>query len=281
MARRIGWRCGAAVKGDHQSAMGKASIRLRGVPYVNEATVNPGDGTVEVNGQRYRIDQLAWDAPVTGTVYGVLLNYRGALAALGEAVHAAPYQAPPRAPVLYIKPANTVIGHGRPIPLPAGVPHLEVGAALGVVIGRTATRVGPAEALEYVAGYTVVNDVSIPHSSLYRPAVSQRCRDGFCPVGPWIMAGNAVASPDALGVRVFVNGELRQENTTANLIRPVAHLLAAVTDFMTLSAGDTLLVGVPEGAPLVQAGDRVRIEIDAVGVLENTIVPEQELVPGG
>jgi 5-oxopent-3-ene-1,2,5-tricarboxylate decarboxylase/2-hydroxyhepta-2,4-diene-1,7-dioate isomerase len=261
--------------------MSKAKIKLRGLLQVNEADVNPADHTVELNGKRYSTDKLPWDAPVSGTIYGTLLNYRGALAALGEAVNAAPYKAAPKAPVLYIKPVNTIIGYGMPIPLPADVLELEIGAALGVVIGRTATRVSEEQALEHVAGYTVVNDVSIPHDSVYRPAVSQKARDGFCPVGPWVIERDAVTNPDALGVRVFINGELRQENTTANLIRSVARLIADITDFMTLNIGDTLLVGVPEGAPLAKAGDRVRIEIDGVGSLENTIIPEHELITGG
>ncbi|MFK2827286.1 fumarylacetoacetate hydrolase family protein, partial [Bacillus sp. B190/17] len=174
-----------------------------------------------------------------------------------------------------------ISSHGQPIPLPEGVSELEIGAALGVVIGRTATRVSEKEALDYVAGYTIVNDVSLPHASVYRPAIKQKARDGFCPIGPWIVKSEAVANPDSLTTRVWINGELRQENTTANLIRSVAKLLADVTDFMTLNAGDTLLAGVPEQAPLAKAGDTVRIEIDGVGVLENKVVPENETAGGG
>ncbi len=108
-------------------------------------------------------------APPRGTVYGTLLNYRGALAALGEAVHKPPYKAPPKAPVLYIKPANTWIGDGAPIPVPSDAEALQMGAALGVVIGRTACRVPVEAALDYVAGYVVVNDVSVPHDELLPP----------------------------------------------------------------------------------------------------------------
>ncbi|MEB3101724.1 fumarylacetoacetate hydrolase family protein [Ferviditalea candida] len=258
--------------------MSKAKIKLRGISQYHEVDVNPADDTVELNGKRYSVGRLPLDSLISGTIYGVLLNYKGAFAALGDAMFEAPYKGEPKAPVMYIKPANTVIGSGMPIPLPADVPELEIGASLGVVMGRTATRVGEAEALEYIAGYTVVNDVSIPHDSVYRPAVSQKCRDGFCPAGPWIIERDAVADPDSLDVRVFINGELRQQNTTANLIRNVPRLIADITEFMTLSSGDVLLVGVPEGAPLVKAGDRVRIEINGVGSLENTVVHEHEWV---
>ena len=209
-----------------------------------------------------------------GTVYGTLLNYRGALAALGDAVHQPPYKAPPKAPVLYIKPANTWIGAGAPIPVPGDAEALQMGAALGVVIGRTACRVPLEAALDYVVGYTVVNDVSVPHDSYYRPSIRLKCRDGFCPIGTKIVDRARVPDPDALTVRVFVDGALRQQNTTANLVRPTARLIADVTEFMTLSAGDILLTGVPENAPLARAGQRVAIEIEGVGRLENPLVAE-------
>jgi 5-oxopent-3-ene-1,2,5-tricarboxylate decarboxylase/2-hydroxyhepta-2,4-diene-1,7-dioate isomerase len=211
---------------------------------------------------------------VSGTLYGVLLNYQGALAALGDAVQKPPYKAPPKAPVLYIKPANTWIGDGAPIPVPADVEALQMGAALGVVIGRTACRVPAGAALDYVAGYTIVNDVSVPHESFYRPSIRLKCRDGFCPIGARIVDRARVPNPDALAVRVFVDGALRQQNTTAHLIRSTAQLIADVTEFMTLSAGDVLLTGVPENAPLARAGQRVAIEIEGVGRLENPLVAE-------
>jgi 5-oxopent-3-ene-1,2,5-tricarboxylate decarboxylase / 2-hydroxyhepta-2,4-diene-1,7-dioate isomerase len=261
--------------------MGKAIVKLQGNQQAEEIEVNPTTCTVKRDGKENHIENLSLDAPVSGTIYGTLLNYKGSLAALGAEVNEAPYKEPPKAPILYIKPVNTIIGYGMSIPLPIGVPELEVGAALGVVIGRNASRVKEDEAMEYVAGYTVVNDISVPHKSVYRPAISQKSRDGFCPVGPWVIERDAVANPDALGIRVFVNGELRQENTTENLIRSVSHLIADISDFMTLSVGDMLLVGVPENAPIVQVGDRIRIEIDEVGILENTVLHEDVLITGG
>ncbi|HEY9577271.1 MAG TPA: fumarylacetoacetate hydrolase family protein [Pseudobacillus sp.] len=258
-----------------------AKVKFQGTLQSDEINVRLAEGMIEKEGKSFSLDQLDFDAPVSGTVYGALLNYKGALEVLGETVNEAPYKAAPKAPILYIKPANTINSHNRPIPLPEGVEALEIGAALGIVIGRTATRISEEEALDYVAGYTVVNDVSIPHESVYRPAIRQKARDGFCPIGPWVVKREEVQNPDRVHTRVYINGGLRQENTTANLIRPVARLLADVTDFMTLNAGDTLLVGVPEKAPLAKAGDVVRVEIEGVGVLENTIIAEKETVKGG
>jgi 5-oxopent-3-ene-1,2,5-tricarboxylate decarboxylase/2-hydroxyhepta-2,4-diene-1,7-dioate isomerase len=204
---------------------------------------------------------LRANLPTPGTVIGTLLNYRGALAARAAEFRAAPYGAPPHAPVLYVKPANTWIGGGDAIPLPADVEAVEAGASLAIAIGAVATRVPAARALDVVAGYAIVNDVCVPHASVFRPAIRQRCRDGFCAIGPTLARDD---SPHALGVRVFVNHRLAAENTTANLVRPVAQLVADVTEFMTLSPGDLLLTGVPEGMPLLYAGDRVCVEIDGL-----------------
>lgn len=215
--------------------------------------------------------------PALGTVYGVLANYRGFVEALGDAVNTAPYKAPPKAPVLYLKPRNTVIGAGMPIPVPDGVPALEVGACLGIVIGQTACRVRESEAHGVVAGYTIVNDVSVPHTNYFRPAVRFKCRDGFCPVGPWIVGARHVPEPDRLSIRVTVEDRVVQVASTADLVRPVARLLADVTEFMTLSPGDVLLVGVPPGAPHAAPGQRVAIEIDGIGRLENPLIAESVL----
>jgi 5-oxopent-3-ene-1,2,5-tricarboxylate decarboxylase/2-hydroxyhepta-2,4-diene-1,7-dioate isomerase len=210
--------------------------------------------------------------PTRGTVYGTLLNHLDALAALGDQVHAAPYKAPPKAPILYIKPRNTVIGHRVPVVVPADAIELEMGATLGVVIGRTASRVAKSEALAFVAGYTVVNDISVPHTSVYRPSLRFKCRDGFCPMGPAIVARQWVPDPDALGVTVTIDGRTVQRSSTAGLVRPVARLIADVTEFMTLYPGDVLTVGVATGAPRARAGQTVKVTIHGVGQLENSLV---------
>lgn len=224
---------------------------------------------------------VVFESPVCGTVYGTLMNYRGALEALGDAVNAPPYKAPPRAPVLYLKPRNTVIGAGARIPVPDGVPVLEMGACLGVVIGQVACHVPEAAALQVVAGYTIANDVSVPHASYFRPAVRHKCRDGFCPIGPWVIGARHVPDPARLSIRVLVDGRIVQTASTADLVRPVARLIADVTEFMTLSPGDVLLVGVPPGAPVAGAGQRVAIEIDGIGRLENLLSAEADGAGGG
>ena len=206
---------------------------------------------------------------LSGTVYGALLNHRTALQALGDAIHRPPYNRAPQAPVLYLKPRNTLAADGAPVAVPPGVAELEIGASLGVVIGRPACRLSADRALEFVAGYLIVNDVSVPHLPYYRPSIPFKARDGFCPLGPRVVARAALSNPDALTIRVFIDGELRQTAVTAELVRPVAKLLADVTDFMTLLPGDVVAVGVASPAPRIRAGQRARVEVDGLGRLEN------------
>src|SRR5699024_5357427 len=218
--------------------MSHVTMNLHGVSQTVAGTVTEQGQTVVIHGKKYKTEELSYDVPVSGTVYGTLLNYQGAFKAFEPAMHKDPYKAPPKEPVLYIKPKNTYTSAHAAIPLPAGVSRLEMGASLGVVIGKTASRVKASEAMEYIRGYTVVNDVTIPHESVYRPAVKEKARDGFCPIGPWITEREAIPDPDALDIRVYINGELRQENNTQNLIRSVGKLIEDVTAFMTLYEGD-------------------------------------------
>ena len=209
-----------------------------------------------------------------GTVYGTLLNHREALAALGGEVNAAPYKAPPKAPILYIKPRNTWAQSGDAVVVPSDAHELQMGATLGLVMGRTASNVSVADALSHVAGYVVVNDISVPHDSFYRPSMRFKCRDGFCPMGAFVPR-ERVVNPDALAVTVAIDGVVVQQTDTAGRVRSIAQLLADVTEFMTLHPGDILSIGVSAHAPLAHAGQRVTITIDGVGQLENTLISEE------
>jgi 5-oxopent-3-ene-1,2,5-tricarboxylate decarboxylase / 2-hydroxyhepta-2,4-diene-1,7-dioate isomerase len=206
---------------------------------------------------------------LSGTVYGALLNHRSVLAALGDAVRLPPYDAPPRAPVLYINPRNTLAAAGSAVRIPAGTLELEVGACVGMVIGRTACKVCESRALDFVAGYLIVADVSVPHAGYHRPSIRFKARDGYCPLGPAVTARGDIASPDALTVRSYLDGALVQTASTADLIRPAARLLADVTEFMTLSPGDVLAMGATGPAARVRSGQTLRIEIGGLGSLSN------------
>jgi 5-oxopent-3-ene-1,2,5-tricarboxylate decarboxylase/2-hydroxyhepta-2,4-diene-1,7-dioate isomerase len=209
---------------------------------------------------------------LTGAVYGTLLNHRSALAELGDKSAQPPYNAPPRAPVLYIKPRNTLAASGDAVEIPAGMSELEVGPCLGLVIGRTACRVPEKEALHHVAGYVIVNDVSVPHDTFYRPSIRFKARDGFCPLGPAVVPRDAIGDPDALTLRTYVDGVLVQTSSMADLVRSAARLLADVTEFMTLIPGDVLALGGARPAPRVHTGQCVDIVADALGTLSNVFV---------
>lgn len=214
---------------------------------------------------------LYFDIPpyrLSGTVYGVLLNHRPALEALGESVLQAPYKGAPKAPVLYLKPRNTVSAHGQTVALPAGAPAFQVGASLGMVIGRTACKVPQQSALDYLAGYVAICDLSVPHDSYYRPSLRFKAVDGSCVMGPSVTPRASVANPDVLGVRVLVDGNLAQSTASSGMVRPAAQLISDVTEFMTLAPGDVLMLGVAHGAPLARAGQHIAVEIEGLARLE-------------
>ncbi|MDZ5431369.1 fumarylacetoacetate hydrolase family protein [Pseudomonas fluorescens] len=210
----------------------------------------------------------------TGTLFGIALNYRGLLESRLEEFQSLPYQKPPLKPVLFIKTSNTRNGHDLPLVYPSGVERVQPGPALGVVMGKNASRVSEQDALQYVAGYTVINEYSLPEDSYYRPAVKAKCRDGFCSIGPAFIPAEEVNDPHSLTLKLFVNGELRQENNTANFVRTIPQLIAELSEFMTLHAGDVLITGTPEGRVDVLPGDRVEVEIEGIGRLANNVVAE-------
>jgi 5-oxopent-3-ene-1,2,5-tricarboxylate decarboxylase/2-hydroxyhepta-2,4-diene-1,7-dioate isomerase len=214
------------------------------------------------------------DAPfaLSGRVYGALLNQRSALEAMAGQFDKAPYNAAPRAPVLFVKPRNTLAADGDAVEVPPGESELEVAACLGIVIGRTACRVSEALALDYVAGFLLVNDVSVPHPNYYRPSVRHKARDGFCPLGPRVTSRGSAGNPDALVIRTLIDGVPVQTHSTADLVRSVSRLLADVTEFMTLAPGDVLAAGAGAPAPRARAGQTVAIESPTLGRLANRIV---------
>lgn len=200
----------------------------------------------------------------TGTVYGVLLNARAEWDAWAAQMSAAPYKAAPKAPVLYVKPANTWSLHGAPIPVPAHVPQVEVGATIAMVMKA------PGE----VAGYVLLNDLSVPHASFFRPPVKFKCLDGFLGVGAQLLPAAEAGDPSNFTLQVRVNGTLVQSVHFADLVRPAAQLQADVAEFMTLQAGDLLMLGCGADRPLARVGDRIDITAPGLGTLSNTLVAE-------
>ena len=220
---------------------------------------------------------LTFDVPpyrLSGVVVGPLLNHAAALAALGDAVREAPYKAAPKGPILYIKPRNTLAGAGAAVTIPSTSKELEIGASLGLVIGRAACRVDAGQALAHVCGYTLVADLSIPHDSYYRPSIRFKALDGSCLVGPRVVAREAIADADALPIRISLDGVEAQATSTRGMVRSAAHLIADVSEFMTLRPGDVLMLGVAFGAPRGRAGQSFAIDADSIGRLDGRLVAE-------
>jgi 5-oxopent-3-ene-1,2,5-tricarboxylate decarboxylase/2-hydroxyhepta-2,4-diene-1,7-dioate isomerase len=159
--------------------------------------------------------------------------------------------------------------------VPAGVEALEIGASVAVVFSRRATRLPAAHAFDYLHGFTLASDVSIPHPDYYRPAVRFKCRDGFCPLGRDIVPAHALADADAIALSVRIDGATAAAASTATLIRPVRELIADVTAFMSFDAGDVLLLGVAGGAPHARAGSAIEIAAAGLGTLRHTLIAEQ------
>lgn len=203
-----------------------------------------------------------------GTVYGTLLNFRREHALWAPRMHEAPYKAPPSAPVLYIKTANTFTPSGRAIPLPGGVNEVEVAASLGLVAGEGGR----------VAGAVLFNDVAIPHQSYYRPPVKFRCVDGFLGVGDVLRPVTDLGELAALVLELRVDGVMRQRTALADLVREAATLWADVNAFQSLRPGDVLMVGtdcLADGSrPRVKAGDSVEITATGFAPLTNHFIEE-------
>jgi 5-oxopent-3-ene-1,2,5-tricarboxylate decarboxylase/2-hydroxyhepta-2,4-diene-1,7-dioate isomerase len=200
----------------------------------------------------------------TGTVYGVLLNFRAEFDALAPQMNQPPYKAPPKAPVLYVKTANTWSPHGSAITVPAQVDAVEVGATVAMVIGVD----------NDVEGFVLMNDLSIPHASFFRPPVKFKCVDGFLGIGAAMRDAQEVADPAQFRLEVRINGELKQSVDFSQTVRSAAQLLADVGEFMTLAHGEVLMLGCNAGRPLARPGDRVEISAPGFETLVNTLVKD-------
>ena len=213
--------------------------------------------------------------PTRGVVYGVALNSADELAALGDALVQPPYKAAPRAPILYIKPANTWAGAFDEFRVPVGVDGMEICAAVAVVLGADATRVKPRNAWGHVAGITLVADLSVPTTSFFRPPVRFKCLDGSCAIGTWVADAASVPNLETRVLEVAVDGVTVQRVPMNRWVRDAAHLIANISSFMTLREGDVLMLGCGPDRPRVTAGQRVQVRCAGIGMLSPRIVREE------
>jgi 2-keto-4-pentenoate hydratase/2-oxohepta-3-ene-1,7-dioic acid hydratase in catechol pathway len=192
-------------------------------------------------------------------------NYGAHAAELGNKV--------PDEPILFLKPPSAMVSSGEPIVRPRGYARVDHEGELAVVIGRRARRVEAARALDYVLGLSCLNDVSV-RDLQNKDGQWTRAKgfDSFCPFGPVIRAG---LDPRDLRVVTRVNGTIKQDGRTSDLIFPVAFLVEFITRYMTLEPGDIISTGTPEGVSNMVPGDVVEVEIEGVGTLSNPVVDEE------
>jgi 5-oxopent-3-ene-1,2,5-tricarboxylate decarboxylase / 2-hydroxyhepta-2,4-diene-1,7-dioate isomerase len=215
--------------------------------------------------------EVQWLPPIVPrTTFGIGLNYANHAKELSFA--------PPTEPLVFLKAANTFTGHRQTTPRPADVTFMHYECELAVVIGRTARRVTRERALDYVGGYTVANDYALRDylENFYRPNLRVKSRDRTTPLGPWLVDAGDIPDPMNLGLRVTVNGTTTLEGSTRQMIFGVAWLIEYLSDFMTLSPGDLILTGTPDGLADCRPGDEVMTEVEGIGRLINTIVAGEE-----
>lgn len=186
----------------------------------------------------------------------------------------------PTSPVIFTKAPETVIGPGQPIPYPEGVSEqVDYEAELAVVVGTGGRALRREDALGHVFGYTIVDDVTARDlQARHKQWFLGKSLDGFCPMGPWIVTADELDPASGVEVRCWVNGELRQEGNTRDLVFDIPTLLATLSAGLTLQSGDVLATGTPAGVGVgfdpprfLRRGDRVRIAISGIGVLENAV----------
>ena len=202
-----------------------------------------------------------------GNIYGVALNDREQVEALASSFSDKPYGAPPQAPVVYMKPG--VCADGGPVRLPQGT-TLVASPTLALLFARDTARVSEADGWDHVGAVCLALDLALPQKDYYRPAVAQLNGPGFLPLGEFV----APFMPDE--IRTHIDEQLVHSWRLNRLMRPMGKLIADLSAFMTLRAGDLLLVGVPGDAPMLRAGQEVRVAAKGLPDLRREI---QEIQP--
>jgi 2-keto-4-pentenoate hydratase/2-oxohepta-3-ene-1,7-dioic acid hydratase in catechol pathway len=199
---------------------------------------------------------------VPSKIIGIGQNYRAHALEMGKGL--------PEEPLMFLKPRSSLLPDGGRIERPPGYDRVDYEGELGVVIGRRARRVSREHALDFVMGFTCINDVTV-RDLQKRDGQWTRAKgfDTFCPLGPCIVAG---LDPANLAIKTRVNGQIKQDSSTSDLIFDVRMLIAFVTAHMTLEAGDVISTGTPAGVGNLAVGDMVEVEIEGIGILSNTVV---------
>ena len=212
--------------------------------------------------------------PTPQKILCVGLNYRRHAAESGAKV--------PDVPVFFSKFNNALAAHGETIPIPRGVVEIDYEVELAVVIGKPARSIAEGAALDYVLGYCTANDVSARELQMRTSQwLLGKTPDKFCPLGPYLVTADEVGDPQTLSTKSWLNGELRQNSTTADMVFSVAQIISYASLTMTLLPGDVILTGTPEGVILgmkekvwMRAGDEITVEVEKLGKLTNWLTAE-------
>ncbi len=211
----------------------------------------------------FALDEVRFLPPCAPTkVVAVGLNYRDHAEEMKIAL--------PEEPLLFLKPASSVIAHGESIVIPPQSARVDYEAELAIVIGKTAKNVARSDAKDYILGYTCLNDVTARDlQSKDGQWTRAKGFDTFCPLGPWIVTD---LDPSDAAIGLYLNGEPKQQSRTSNLIFDCARLVEFISAIMTLMPGDVIATGTSSGIGPMKVGDTVEVRIDGVGSLENRVV---------
>lgn len=246
-------------------------VRVNVEGTLRKATIDE-KARIHLDGRTLALEETVLSPVTDQPVICVALNYAGHYDGLAAGFNHPPYERPPRQPVFFIKPPNTLTGHLGEVPCPESADHIFTGAGLAFVISLPASRVKREQGLDHVGGYTIFNDFSLAEDSYFRPPVTAKCLDGFGPAGPYIVDREEIADPHNLTIRTYVNGELKQTASTADMRLEIPAIIQALTEFMTLTPGTVVVSGFPHGRVAVKPGDEVKVEIEHIGFLINRIV---------
>jgi len=238
--------------------------------------LSAGSPEPAADGKRFPLSQVELLPPIPnpGKIVCVGLNYRSHLALLDDPI--------PEVPILFTKPNTSLIGSGGAIVLPCVTKQVDFEGELAVVIGKKGKYISESAALDYVAGYTCANDVSA-HDIEFRTSqwTSGKMQDTFCPLGPLLVTADEIANPNELRLSTVLNGQTMQDESTSDMVFPVAKLISYISSLATLEPGDIILTGTPAGLgcmrrppAFLKPGDEISVEIEGIGRLANSVIAE-------
>ncbi|MEI3606335.1 fumarylacetoacetate hydrolase family protein [Pseudogracilibacillus sp. SE30717A] len=250
--------------------MKRARVGFGGL--IHEATEEKGRVKL-MDGRLVDETEVVWLPPIQPqTVFALGLNYADHAEELSFSA--------PKEPLVFLKGPNTFIGHRGHTIRPSDVTFMHYECELAVVIGKTGKNITRENAYDYVSGYTIANDYAIRDylENYYRPNLRVKNRDKCTPIGPWFVHKTAIKDPMNLTLRTYINGKIKQEGTTADMVFDIPYLIEYLSSFMTLNENDLILTGTPKGSVDTKVGDEVVTEIEGIGKLINTVVNEQHQI---